>query len=242
VSEDHAAGFLARWSRRKAQVRRGDTRDAEREARPDPRQGAPAVSAASLPHAAEPSVSTASPPPTASGEPLTAPSATDARGAADPLPTLADVTRLTRDSDYARFVRPGVDPAVKNAALKKLFADPHFNVMDGLDVYIDDYGKPDPIPATMLRKLNQAVSLGLFDEPQDEADRRGGVPAAAAPMSHAASPVGPAPAPHDASSPGDAGAQQAAAGSEGGHAPSSETGSPEPDDASSRRASASDPT
>jgi hypothetical protein len=33
---------------------------------------------------------------------------------------------------------------VRNAALKKLFTDPHFNVMDGLDVYIDDYGKPDP--------------------------------------------------------------------------------------------------
>ena len=30
--------------------------------------------------------------------------------------------------------------------MKKLFSDPHFNVMDGLDTYIDDYGKPDPIP------------------------------------------------------------------------------------------------
>ena len=30
--------------------------------------------------------------------------------------------------------------------MKKLFADPHYNVMDGLDVYIDDYSKPDPIP------------------------------------------------------------------------------------------------
>ena len=30
--------------------------------------------------------------------------------------------------------------------MKKLFSDPHFNVMDGLDTYIDDYGKPDPLP------------------------------------------------------------------------------------------------
>jgi hypothetical protein len=31
---------------------------------------------------------------------------------------------------------------VKNAAMKKLFADPHFNVMDRLDIYIDDYSSP----------------------------------------------------------------------------------------------------
>ena len=41
--------------------------------------------------------------------------------------------------------------------MKKLFSDPHFNVMDGLDTYIDDYGKPDPIPLSMLRRMNQAA-------------------------------------------------------------------------------------
>ena len=41
--------------------------------------------------------------------------------------------------------------------MKKLFADPHFNVMDGLDTYIDDYGKPDPIPQSMLRQLDQSA-------------------------------------------------------------------------------------
>jgi hypothetical protein len=90
------------------------------------------------------------------------------------LPTLDDVARLTRESDYAPFVRPGVDTEVKNAALKKLFSDPHFNVMDGLDTYIDDYGKPDPISPAMLRQLNQATSLGLFDvSPADAKDARG---------------------------------------------------------------------
>jgi hypothetical protein len=48
--------------------------------------------------------------------------------------------------------------------MKKLFSDPHFNVMDGLDVYIDDYGKPDPIPPEMLRSLASAKFLKLFDE------------------------------------------------------------------------------
>jgi hypothetical protein len=50
--------------------------------------------------------------------------------------------------------------------MKKLFSDPRFNVMDGLDVYIDDYGKPDPLPAGMLRQLAQSRLLGLFDDPQ----------------------------------------------------------------------------
>jgi hypothetical protein len=81
-----------------------------------------------------------------------------------PPPTLEDVAKLTPSSDFRRFIAPTVDPAIKNAALKKLFADPHFNVMDGLDVYIDDYGKPSPIPAATLRQLAQARGLGLFDD------------------------------------------------------------------------------
>ena len=79
-----------------------------------------------------------------------------------PLPTLEDVANLTRDSDYAPFVARQVDPQVRNAAMKKLFSDPHFNVMDGLDTYIDDYGKPDPLPLSMLRQMTSALALGLF--------------------------------------------------------------------------------
>ncbi|MBI5279079.1 MAG: DUF3306 domain-containing protein [Burkholderiales bacterium] len=81
-----------------------------------------------------------------------------------PPPTLEDVEALTPQSDFQRFVAPGVPADVKNAAVKKLFSDPHFNVMDGLDTYIDDYNKPDPLPAEMLRKLVSAQFLDLFDE------------------------------------------------------------------------------
>ena len=59
-------------------------------------------------------------------------------------------------------------PQVKNAAMKKLFADPHFNVMDGLDTYIDDYGRADPIPKAMLRQMVQARVLGLLDDELEE--------------------------------------------------------------------------
>ena len=82
----------------------------------------------------------------------------------DALPELPTVDSLKGlESDYKDFLRPEVDPATRSAALKKLFGDPHFNQMDGLDTYIDDYTKEDPIPATMLSALNQARSLGLFD-------------------------------------------------------------------------------
>ncbi|HEX6019123.1 MAG TPA: DUF3306 domain-containing protein, partial [Burkholderiaceae bacterium] len=87
--------------------------------------------------------------------------ATEARPAP---PTLADVAALTRESDFSRFVAPGVDGEVRNAALKKLFADPRYNVMDGLDIYIDDYTKPDPLPRSMLRQMAQAAALGLLDD------------------------------------------------------------------------------
>ena len=72
------------------------------------------------------------------------------------------MAQLTPASDFTRFVAPGVDSSVKNAALKTLFTDPHFNLMDGLDTYIDDYGKPDPLPAGMLRQMAQSQFLGLF--------------------------------------------------------------------------------
>jgi hypothetical protein len=143
-------GFLARWSRRKAKAQQG------------------------LPVAPE-----AAPPPAASvvrsDSVETAPAAplpTDPQTAlqpAEPPPTLDDVASLTKDSDFKRFIAPDVDPGVKNAAMKKLFAsDPHFNVMDGLDVYIDDYSKFEPVPQSMLRQLFNARMLGLLDDELEE--------------------------------------------------------------------------
>lgn len=73
-----------------------------------------------------------------------------------PLPTLADVEGLTAESDYAAFVAKGVDETVKRSAMKKLFALPQFNIMDGLDIYTGDYSQPDPLPPGMLEALVHA--------------------------------------------------------------------------------------
>ncbi|SDE92476.1 Protein of unknown function [Massilia sp. PDC64] len=92
-----------------------------------------------------------------------------------PLPTMDDVARLTSDSDFSAFVARGVDAAVRRTALKKLFADPHFNAMDGLDVYIDDYTKPSPVSEAMLASLEHAKNalrraVETLDEPPAEED------------------------------------------------------------------------
>ncbi len=73
-------------------------------------------------------------------------------------------------SEYREFFDPKVDEKLRRMALRKLFSDPHFNVMDGLDTYIDDYAKPDPIPEAMLRQLNQAKALFLFDDEKKTAE------------------------------------------------------------------------
>jgi hypothetical protein len=152
------SGFLSRWSRRKALVRQGVALEEPVPAPPADPSAPPARPLAKPAASAAPAVAlhttdlTSHEAPTA--EPAPAP----------PGPTLADAALLTRDSDYTRFVARGVQPEVKNAALAKLFTDPHFNVMDGLDTYIDDYGKPDPLPPGMLRQMLQAHVLGLFDE------------------------------------------------------------------------------
>lgn len=136
------SSFLSRWSRRKVAVREGKAVPAEPPAAPVPPGPPPAAADAG---------------PVVAPEPVPA----------EPLPTLADAALLKPGDNIARFVASGVDQAVKRAALKTLFADPHFNVMDGLDIYIDDYSKSEPIPMDVLRRMRQSETLGLF-EPTDE--------------------------------------------------------------------------
>lgn len=152
-------GFLSRWSRRKVQAKAGV---------------APAVEPAQPVIPAQP----ATPPqpviPAKAGIPADRsmtevdPGVRRDDNGEPPPPTLEDAAALPPGADIHRFVAPQVDESVKRVALKKLFADPHFNIMDGLDTYIDDYGKPDPIPESMLRQMVQSRALGLFAD--EEAD------------------------------------------------------------------------
>ena len=129
-------GFLRRWARVKAT---GGDEVAEAAPRP-----------------AAPVAAPASPPPQ-SDEP--------AGAAPQSALTLDDAARLDSTSDFSAFVSQGVDQDVRRLALKKLFADPHFNVMDRLDMYMDDYNKPSPVSAAMLAALQHA--RGTLRRPEE---------------------------------------------------------------------------
>ena len=131
--------FLSRWSRLKTASK------------------APAAPAEPTPEARKASPQPAVAPPAATPPAETAP---------QPLPP---VESLTPESDFAGFMREGIDPSLRRQALKTLFSDPRFNVMDGLDVYIDDYSQPDPLPEGWLEKMTQTARLGAYREPDEKA-------------------------------------------------------------------------
>lgn len=121
----------------------------------------------STPEPAEQPVAVEAPPPAVQGA---------VEEEARPQPTLDDVARLTPESDYSAFVAKGVDKAVQRMALKKLFADPNFAVMDGLDIYIADYNKAAPLTDAMLAALKHAPGVleRLLDEDADDPAFEGG--------------------------------------------------------------------
>jgi Protein of unknown function (DUF3306) len=175
--------FLVRWSRRK--------RAAEREAERPAEAAAPEVPAAA--------------PAKLDGEGIAvdgsvpAPSPTREPAAATevPLPPIESLDGLR--SDYQAFFQQPVDEGLRHAALTKLFADPHFNQMDMLDVYVDDYTQFEPMPAAMRMRLPSARAFLHGSElaeveaaeaaaaaADDESESR--VAAAGAEHDHAASP------------------------------------------------------
>jgi hypothetical protein len=146
-------GFLRRWARRKTETNAGIA------PAPDPASEPAAQTAAELlVESRAPSIPAAGAAPVAQ--------------AAVPivLPTMDDVAQLTGESDFSAFVARGVDQAVRRGALKKLFADPHFNVMDKLDMYMDDYNVASPMPADMLASLKHSKSF--FDQAAEDARKR----------------------------------------------------------------------
>ena len=153
AKEGSNTGFLGRWSQRKQDLRAGKPL-AEPEIAVKPAEIADKSSASTYVQATAPTSET---------------TAVEEKPEV-PLPTMADVHQLTAESDFAPFVAKNVPPEVRNSAMKKLFTDPHYNVMDRLDIYIDDYSQPDPIPESMLRQMVSAKFLNLFkDEEEAEA-------------------------------------------------------------------------
>jgi len=146
--------FFSRWSRRKVQVRSGQPLPVESTA------PMPPVSMARAARPQAPDLSTSAQPPADAAPPQPV-------SEKPPMLTLDDVAQLTRDADFKPFIGRQVPAEVRNAAMKKLFTDPHYNVMDGLDIYIDDYSQPSPLSAAMMAKMVGAQFLKLVDDPNE---------------------------------------------------------------------------
>ena len=149
-----SGGFLDRWSRRKlASAGKALLADAPASGMPPAAepggQGELVPSGARLAHAPD------------AGAEAAVSSAVEAQ--------LPAVEGLTLASDFTGFLKEEVSEALRRKALQKLFADPHFNRMDGLDIYIDDYSLPDPIPPEAMAKLKSAREWLMANETEVEA-------------------------------------------------------------------------
>ena len=87
---------------------------------------------------------------------------------APPPAELPSLDSLDFESDFKAFMHSKVEDSLKRAALKKLFKDPRFNVMDGLDVYIDDYSNMETLSPEMVATLEHAKSTLLGPKKAEE--------------------------------------------------------------------------
>ena len=93
-------------------------------------------------------------------------------GAVPAEPPLPPLESLTPESDFAPFMNPKVAEITRRAALKKLFQDPRYNVVDKFEAYWEDYTKAEGIPPELLEKLVQA-RRHVFGEPMEQAPQAG---------------------------------------------------------------------
>ena len=136
MSSERQEPFLSRWSRRKSldELSRQEEDD---------------LLAKSLP--AEPDTLIETPAPSTAAEP-------------EPVLTDADMPPLETlhaESDFSLFMSSGVSDALRNQALKKMFAAPVFNIRDGLDEYDDDF--------TSFEKLGDIITCDMKHQVEMEA-------------------------------------------------------------------------
>ena len=74
------------------------------------------------------------------------------------------VEELTEDSDYSKFMSPGVSDELRNLALRKMFHAPIFNIRDGLDEYDGDY--------TSFEKLGDIITADMRHQMEIEANKK----------------------------------------------------------------------
>jgi len=146
--------FLARWSQRKNQARKGiDLPEPDGEHDPatdvvESRSGTTAPETAERP----------------ADLPV---------DPADATPELPPIESLDENSDYSVFLSSDVSTDVQRKALRKLFQSPKFNVRDGLDDYDLDFTNPEPLGDIITAEMRHRMRIeleklaGLDDDTED---------------------------------------------------------------------------
>ena len=83
---------------------------------------------------------------------------TTASSAVEPsavAPELPSPESLGDDDDYSLFMAAGVDEKLRNAALRRLFRAPRYNLRDGLCEYDDDYTQRTVLGEWVIAKLRE---------------------------------------------------------------------------------------
>lgn len=146
--------FLRRWSRRKAERRQAVAPVPSPKAEADDPKSRPAASDKALAREAEKEIE------------------------------LPPIDSLTKDSDFTVFLREGVPEALKQQALRKLWAsDPAFGAPDVLDIHAQDYsqlGRTPEVVKTAYRIGKGFAEEAAKPEEEEEASPDGSERAAAA--------------------------------------------------------------
>jgi len=74
-------------------------------------------------------------------------------GAAVPPLELPPLETLTVESDFRAFMQPGVDGALRQAALRKMFRNPIYGIVDDLDPYRADFAAFTPLGDTITSDM-----------------------------------------------------------------------------------------
>jgi hypothetical protein len=96
-------------------------------------------------------------------EPVTRCCAVSARRPQPKRPSRRRSNRSISNPTTAASSADRVDAGLKRAALKKLFHTEHFNTMDGLDVYIEDFSVFEPLPQSMVAQLGALARNAVAD-------------------------------------------------------------------------------
>ena len=74
------------------------------------------------------------------------------------------IESLDKDSDYAPFLSPGVSDDLRQQAMRKLFAQPEFNITDGLNDYDEDYTQFGGLGKIITHEMKRVLQRELEED------------------------------------------------------------------------------